>query len=304
MSGSYLYGESTAIIDGTSAQAASNWGNVYISGNPNDPPHVRSNFDPGHRITFSGGYDIPCRRLQAHGLGVLQRSVGPSLVGELRQRLQRRRAHDQRPALHPGERDRADHLHQRHLRGPDDVRQRRAVPRGLYRADRTAQRVPRAVDQHASTCGSTSACRSSACKTEITWDLLNLINLFDRQAGLLEYANFNDLLVVRPTISSTGATTYNLANLFPNGVLQTPQDSSRGTTSGRAGRCSSGRGFGSESYPGGFAPTAAGCTLSSRAASSARSVRVTRLADRSCRSLRCLELAPGRLASARSASAR
>ena len=37
-------------------------------------------------------------------------------------------------------------------------------------------------------------------KAEITWDILNLINLFDSQNGLLEYANFNDLLVVRPTI--------------------------------------------------------------------------------------------------------
>ena len=32
-------------------------------------------------------------------------------------------------------------------------------------------------------------------KAEITWDILNLINLFDSQKGLFEYANFNDLLV-------------------------------------------------------------------------------------------------------------
>ena len=56
---SYLYGRSRSILDGTSSQAASNWGNVYVPGDPNEPPLARSNFDPGHRITVSGGYDIP-----------------------------------------------------------------------------------------------------------------------------------------------------------------------------------------------------------------------------------------------------
>jgi hypothetical protein len=60
-------------------------------------------------------------------------------------------------------------------------------------------------------------------KAEITWDVLNVINLLDRQNGLLEYANFNDLLVVRPVISSTGAITYNLQDLFLAGVRQTPR---------------------------------------------------------------------------------
>jgi hypothetical protein len=64
-------------------------------------------------------------------------------------------------------------------------------------------------------------------KAEITWDLLNLINLFDKNSGLMEYANFNDLLVVRPTVT-TNPITYNLSNLFVtrNGVLvrQTPRE--------------------------------------------------------------------------------
>ena len=32
---------------------------MYVPGDPNEPPLARSNFDPGHRITVSGGYDIP-----------------------------------------------------------------------------------------------------------------------------------------------------------------------------------------------------------------------------------------------------
>jgi hypothetical protein len=59
-------------------------------------------------------------------------------------------------------------------------------------------------------------------KAEITWDVLNLINLFDRQKGLFQYANFNDLLVVRPTVGSLGTVTYDLRNIVINGVAQTP----------------------------------------------------------------------------------
>ncbi len=57
-SGSYAYGVAETIMDGTSDQAASNWGNVYVI-DPNAPELVRSNFDPGHRFTFSAAYDIP-----------------------------------------------------------------------------------------------------------------------------------------------------------------------------------------------------------------------------------------------------
>ena len=160
------------------------------SGDPNDPPNVRSNFDPGHRITFSGGYDIPhARRLHGHGVGVLQRPVGPSRGR--RTTAATTTATCARPTTcstsRRARRSRV-HLYQRHVPGPDDVRQRRAVPGGLHRAGPRAQRVPRALDQHAWTSASTSACRSSACKAEITWDMLNLINLFDSQDGLLEYA--------------------------------------------------------------------------------------------------------------------
>ena len=224
MSGSYLYGESTAILDGTSSQAASNWGNVYISGNPNDPPNVRSNFDPGHRITFSGGYDIPMPggftvTASAYYSGQSGRpwsaNFGSDFNGDVRTTndLLYIPASESEPITYTNgtfqdlmtfvnaEQCLADYIGQAHVRNACrapwintfDLRLNVGLPFKRVRA-------------------------------EITWDLLNLINLFDSQAGLLEYANFNDLLVVRPTISSTGATTYNLANLFPNGVLQTPQE--------------------------------------------------------------------------------
>ena len=41
VSGAYSYGVAKTIMDGTSDQAASNWGNVYVPGDPNNPPLVR-----------------------------------------------------------------------------------------------------------------------------------------------------------------------------------------------------------------------------------------------------------------------
>jgi hypothetical protein len=61
-------------------------------------------------------------------------------------------------------------------------------------------------------------------KVELTWDVLNLLNLIDSESGIIEYANFNDLLVVRPSVSSAGVVTYDLRNFVVNGVVQTPNE--------------------------------------------------------------------------------
>ena len=149
VSAGYIYGESRSIMDGTSSQAASNWGNVYVPSDPNNPPLTRSNFDPGHRITMSGGYDIPLGAgFNATASLFYSGQSGRPVLGELCVRLQRRRARHQRPALHPGERVGAVHLHQRHVQRPDDVGAVRAVPGRLHRQGPRAQRVPLALDQH------------------------------------------------------------------------------------------------------------------------------------------------------------
>ena len=132
----------TSILDGTSSQAASNWGNVYMPGDPNNPPLTRSNFDPGHRITVSGGYDIPMPAgLTARRRRLLQRAVRPAVVGELRRRLNGDVRGTNDLLYIPTATDH-DRLHQRHVRRPADLRQRRAVPVGLHRQDPRAQCLP------------------------------------------------------------------------------------------------------------------------------------------------------------------
>jgi hypothetical protein len=223
LSGSYLYGESTAILDGTSSQAASNWGNVYVPGDPNNPPNVRSNFDPGHRITISGGYDIP----MPGGFTVTASAYYSGQSG--------------RPwSANFGTDYNSD------SRTTNDLLYIPASASEVTFQNGTFDDLTRFVNAEpclADYIGQThvrNACRASwintfdlrlnvglpfrKVKAEVTWDLLNVLNLLSRDSGLLKYANFNDLLVVRHTINSNGTINYNLANLFPNGVFQTPEE--------------------------------------------------------------------------------
>lgn len=49
----YAYGDSYTVNDGTSSQAASNWGNAYTKGDPNNVDLMRSRFAAGHRIQLA-----------------------------------------------------------------------------------------------------------------------------------------------------------------------------------------------------------------------------------------------------------
>jgi hypothetical protein len=223
MSASYLYGESTSIMDGTSSQAASNWGNVYVPGDPNNPPNTRSNFDPGHRITMSGGYDIP--------LG-----AGFTATASVYYSGQSGRPWSANYGLdYNGD-----------VRGTNDLLYIPASAseftfvNGTFEDLMTFVNAEECLASYIGKIHVRNACRAPwintldfrfnvglpfrRVKAEVTLDVLNMINLFNSQAGLLEYANFNDLLVVRPTVNATtGAITYDLRNIFLNGQLQTPE---------------------------------------------------------------------------------
>jgi hypothetical protein len=62
-------------------------------------------------------------------------------------------------------------------------------------------------------------------KPEFTFDILNLINLFDSSKGQVEYAAFHDLLVANATASATGEYTYSVNSIArPGGVRYTRDD--------------------------------------------------------------------------------
>ncbi len=55
----YSYGETTAIFDGTSSQNSSQWRNIQtVNGKNSDLPITRSDFNQGHRITSTLGFNI------------------------------------------------------------------------------------------------------------------------------------------------------------------------------------------------------------------------------------------------------
>lgn len=60
-SASYLYNRSWSIMDGTSSQAASNWGYNLTPGDPNNTPLTVSNYDARHRINVSASYQFPVK---------------------------------------------------------------------------------------------------------------------------------------------------------------------------------------------------------------------------------------------------
>ncbi len=222
---SYTYGQAWSIMDGTSSQAASNWGNVYVPGDPNDAPLTRSNFDPGHRINlalsrefriggagaffgtfYSGQSGRPYSLNFSNDFNGDGRTTNdllyiPASAGEV---AFTGGTFDQFMAFINSEECYADFIGQIH--------------------ERNACRAPwintwdLRFGVNLPTGGRT--------RTELTFDLSNLTNLFDGGRGLLEYANFNDILVASTSVNATtGATTYNIASLTnPNFTRFTRDD--------------------------------------------------------------------------------
>ena len=136
-------------MDGTSDQAASNWGNVYTPGDPNNVPLARSNFDPGHRVTLTATYDMPFARVVRPVVSVFYSgSSGRPYTLTYNNDANGDNRFTNDLVYIPTATDHAD-LYGRHLQRPARVRQRRPVPGGVHRPDHSAQRLPRAVAEHA-----------------------------------------------------------------------------------------------------------------------------------------------------------
>jgi hypothetical protein len=210
---SYMYGQSRSIMDGTSSQAASNWGNVYVPGDPNDPPLTRSNFDPGHRINVALSKEF---RIGGTGATIAGYYSGQS----------------GRPySLNFGQDFNGD------VRGTNDLLYIPSSAGEVAFTGGTFEQFMAFINQEE--CYSDfigmiherNACRApwintfdlrfgvnvptgGRTRTELTFDLSNVTNLFNQENGLLEYANFNDILVANGSVNAaTGVTTYNIANL-------------------------------------------------------------------------------------------
>lgn len=215
-SGSYLFGRAKSVMDGTSSQAASNWGNVYIGGaSPNDPPVATSNFDVGHRISLTASMPVPMgggirgtaslyynRQTgrpysiifngDANGDGRTSNDLiyVPANAGEV---LVINGTWDQLNAFLSSDPSTKDY------RG-------KILPRNAGRGPWTDSLDFRYA---------VSLPTGHKTKVELTADVLNLINLFDRNKGLVKYPNFNGPTVIGygGIDPATGKYIYNLSTI-------------------------------------------------------------------------------------------
>jgi hypothetical protein len=216
LNGSYSYGQAKSVMDGTSDQAASNWGNVYTNGDPNNVPLARSNFDPGHRYTLTATYDIPFGK-------IVEPKVSIFYSGQ-----------SGRPYTLTYNNDaNGDNRFTNDLVYLPTATDTLTYTGGTYNdlllffqgdpclAQYVGQIIPR------------NACRApwintldgrfalqlpyKRYRTEITLDALNLINLLDAKSGLFQFANFGQdtrIGTVPTTVTAAAPLTgYNITSL-------------------------------------------------------------------------------------------
>jgi hypothetical protein len=207
--GSYLYGVAKEIMDGTSSQAASNWGNVYVPSDPNNPPLATSVYDPGHRFNLSASYQIPINRapttVSFYYSGQSGRPFTLSYFGDVN-----------------GDGRTGNDL----LYIPGSASEV-AFTGGTYQDLLNFVNADSCLSEFVGQTIPRNACRGpwqnqfdlrvnvalpfNKVKAEITWDILNVINLVDSQKGLQRYATFNQISPVTPVLTSGQITTYNIA---------------------------------------------------------------------------------------------
>jgi len=214
-----------SIMDGTSDQAASNWGNVYIPADPNDPPLVRSNFDPGHRITMSGAYDIPI-------VQEFKTTVSLFYSGQSGRPYTLTMGND----INGDVRGTNDLLYI--PASADEFIYRNGTAPATYQDFLGLIAADDCLAGYIGTIIPRNACRApwtntfdgrvavqlpfKRVKAEVSLDMLNLINLFDSKSGLFEYMSFGQLSLYTPISSANNTTVtptqpligYNLSSIM------------------------------------------------------------------------------------------
>jgi hypothetical protein len=214
-SGSYMYGDSQAVSDGTSSQAASNWGNVYIGdADVNNPPLARSNFSVGNMFKLSATVPIPLGRgitsfasIYYNGQSgrpyVLTFNGDVNGDGRFTNDILYVPANSSEVTITNGTFDQL----MDYLQGDAST----AGLSGVVPA-RNAGRSPwtNTLDMRYAVIIPTG----SRAKVEFTMDVINLLNLFDSSKGWSLFPNFNGPQPVNGSFdAATGKMVYNLAPL-------------------------------------------------------------------------------------------
>jgi Carboxypeptidase regulatory-like domain len=213
----YLYGDSHTTMDGTRDQAISTWNTVYTPGDPNNVPLARSDYSPGNRINITTTYNMSLGK-------------GYSATASLFYSGQSGRPYS---LLFGGSGVNGDTASLNDLFYLPTASDQITYTNGTYQDLQLFMQVYDCTNSQIGQIMKRNTCRGpwintadarfavtlpfKKVKAEITWDILNLINLFDPKGGLFRYANFNDVLPVVPTVTSGVLTGYNLATITAPG---------------------------------------------------------------------------------------
>ena len=221
--GAYTYGRSKTISDTTNSTARSTWANVYTPGNINDAPLATSNYDLHHRVVLSGSYNFDFRQaavtLSMYYNGQTGRpysyNFGTDVNGDgqsTNDLLYYPRESEVTVGGGFTYQDLVNFLEGGDCEGTAGaifVRNSCRMPFVHSLDFRAAVNVP-----------------VGRFRPEFTIDVLNLANLFDRSQGLVQYAAFNDLLVVTAT-ESAGKYNYTLNSVARPGAVRFSRDDLR-----------------------------------------------------------------------------
>jgi hypothetical protein len=214
-SGSYLYGRARTINDGTNSTARSTWINVYTPGDINNPELAVSNYDVGHRIVLTGSYVFDVRHVGVTLSAFYNGQSGRPYSYNFGSDVNKDGASTNDLLYYPreGEVTINGGTYQDLVNFLEAGDCSDAAPGTIFK--RNSCRVPwtNSLDFHAG-----FNVGIGRFKPEFTADVLNLINLFDHNKGLVQYANFHDLLVVQATTDATGKYTYTLNSVAKPGA--------------------------------------------------------------------------------------
>jgi Carboxypeptidase regulatory-like domain len=234
-SGSYMFGRSNTVNDGGSSQARSNWINTYSPGNINAVPVAVSNFDPAHRVTMSGSYqfDFSRARLMASLYYNGQSGRPYAYAYNTDVNGDGGTGNDLLYIPRPGEYTFTNATYEDFINfiNAGDCTETgttvgQIVERNTCRGPWTNGLDFRlAVDVPI-----------SRVQTQITFDLQNLINLFDSGSGLVEYATFNELQPIAATYNAaTNSYTYAVNTVARPGGVRFTRDDLRSRWQGQFG---------------------------------------------------------------------
>lgn len=233
---SYYYGDARTVNDGTSSQASSNWGNAYTSGDPNNVPIGRSRFSPGHRVLAAVTYDWKLGGkvnllTSLFYTGQSGRPYSFNYNGDFNgdgrtgnDLMYVPAANDPLVVFINGTAQDFENFVARD-KGLQNSRGR-ILERGASRTPWTDQ-----LDFRGSV-----GIPVQKIKLEFTFDILNVLNLFNKDWGVIDFATFNDLNpIAAPTIDSQGRMIYNLANITNPATAKFDRDDLRSRWQGQLG---------------------------------------------------------------------